>query len=313
MKKIKLLITTFALALFIVPVIGHAEYEDATEVGTFAELVAAVENGGDIKLTADITVERPIIVTKDTTIYGDDFTLDGTGMVRDGSNGSIITAMPEATLYLWDMTIKNANKYGIQAYNTGIVAVDGVTITDCTFGAILVNGGGLVVGDLTMGNNGEHEGGNGIEMGKGNASLEDPVIVMVGEITLLPGDQTTAIFLAENDALETVEFANYEGATNTLAFENNKLVIKGANNQVKYESNVAKEGLTLTEASLEDIPEIPEQIKPTPNPKPEQPANTPDNTITENPNTYDGILVYIVLAITGLGILTLSFKKAFNK
>lgn len=116
-KQMKKLIATFVLALLVVPMVGHAEEvpADAVKVGTFEELVAAVAEGGDIVLTADIKVASPIYVNKETHIYGEGHTLDGEGMVRDGSNGSIISAMMPAdsgeVLYLHDMKIINANKY----------------------------------------------------------------------------------------------------------------------------------------------------------------------------------------------------------
>lgn len=307
-KQMKKLIATFVLALLVVPMVGHAEDgigTDPVEVGTFEELVAAVAEGGDIVLTADIKVASPIYVNKETHIYGEGHTLDGEGMVRDGSNGSIISAMMPAdsgeVLYLHDMKIINANKYGVQAYNGGVVAVIDVEIANCKFGAILVNGGGLVVGNLTMADNGNLDnGGNGIEIGKGTGVSEDPIISMIGEITVNGDKQTQVLYLAENDELSTVGIYNEKDTANTIVIEGNKLVVKDANGNTKFESNEVKKDL-----QFEDLTEAPEV--------PEQPATpNPDEKVEENPNTYDGILGYVALAVAGLGLLTFSAKKALN-
>lgn len=323
-KNLKMLL--LALVVSLVPVVSAkaetvtydvgGEMIEATEVGTYTELVEALGRNENISLTADIRVEAPISVsvpreTKEIYIFGEDYTLDGTGMVRDGANGSIITALSGSTVYLYNMNIKNANKYGVQAYNTGIVSVHEVTITDCTYGAILVNGGGLIVGDLTMGNNGEHTGGNGIEIGKAAGLTNEPIIAMVGSVQLLPGTQTVAIYLAENDALAEVGYSNHADSTDKLAYENNKLVIKDASGTVKYESNEAKTGLQVTEVPLtEDIPEVTPEEETTPAPTPATPV---DNKVNENPNTYDGVLGYAMIAVLGFVTLAISFKKVLNK
>lgn len=159
----------------------------------------------------------------------------------------------------------------------------------------------MVVGNLTMADNGNLDnGGNGIEIGKGTGVSEDPIISMIGEITVNGDKQTQVLYLAENDELSTVGIYNEKDTANTIVIEGNKLVVKDANGNTKFESNEVKKDL-----QFEDLTEAPEV--------PEQPATpNPDEKVEENPNTYDGILGYVALAVAGLGLLTFSAKKALN-
>ena len=312
-KKLTMMMMSFAFALLALPMVGHASEADATPIATYDELVQAAKTGGEYKLTEDITMvgKGPIEATADLTLWGADHTIDGTDMIRSGTgNGSILTAHEGAYLEIYSLTIKNANKYGIQAYNGGLVSVHGVSIENCTFGAILVNGGNLVVGDLVMKDNGEHEGGNGIELGKGSNVSYDPIISVVGNVEVSAGTQTKAIYLAENDNLSKVSIINVEGAVNTLAIQDGKIVIKDENGDVKYESNA----LTNKEVELVDETEV-EEPTPTPTPTPGdgETETQPDQVASENPNTYDGILGYVALAMVGACTLAFGAKKAFSK
>lgn len=332
-KKVGRLFAFVAICLFVTPIVTRAaevdyEFDDgssvtATEVGTYTELKAALEAGENVSLTNDITVEKPISVIaagKEVYIFGENHTISGEGMTNEGANGSIITAHAETILYVFDTTITKANKYGLQAYNTGIIGVNNVTITDCNYGAILVNGGGLVVASVTMGNNGAHPGGNGIELGKASGLTEDPILAMAGTINLLPGNQTSAITLAENDSLQDPKFINIDGTKEKLEFKDNKLNVLAADGTVKYQSNELKAGATLEEVTSgpSDIPNISvpnednnnENVTPTETAKP---TVQPDTNAASNPNTYDGILVYAILAIAALSTLVVGTKKVFSK
>lgn len=310
-KKLTLMMMSFAFALLALPMVGHASEADAKEIKTYEELVTAAKTGGEYKLTADITMvgQKPIEVTKSMVLYGGDHTIDGTDMVRsETGNGSIITAHEGTVVELYGLKLKNANKYGVHAYNGGTVSVHGVIIENCKYGAVLVNGGSLVVGDLSMKDNGEHPGGNGIEIGKGSDVTYDPVISVVGNVTVEAGTQTNAIALAENDNLTTVSIVNVEGALNTLAIEDGKLVIKDENGATKYESNKpANKEITLVDET--DI----EEPTPTPIPNPGDTETPADEVAAENPNTYDGILGYVTLAVLGVCALAFGEKKAFSK
>lgn len=335
-KKVGRLFAFVAICLFVTPIVTRAaevdyEFDDgssvtATEVGTYTELKAALEAGENVSLTNDITVEKPISVIvagkaagKLVYIFGENHTISGEGMTNEGANGSIITAHAGTLLYFFDTTITKANKYGLQAYNTGTIVVNNVTITDCNYGAILVNGGGLVVASVTMGNNGAHPGGNGIELGKASGLTKDPLLVMAGTINLLPGNQTSAITLAENDSLQDPKIVNNDGTKEKLEFKDNKLNVLAADGTVKYQSNELKAGATLevtSGPSYIPIISVPnkdnnnENVTPTETAKP---TVQPDTNAASNPNTYDGILVYAILAIAALSTLVVGTKKAFSK
>lgn len=47
--------------------------------------------------------------------------------------------------------------------------------------------------------------------------------------------------------------------------------------------------------------------------EPETPNQEPDNTIDENPNTYDGIMSYVMLSILGCAALGYTTKKVLSR
>ena len=311
-KKLTMMMMSFAFALLALPMVGHASEADATPIATYDELVQAAATGGEYKLTEDITMvgKGPIEATADLTLWGAEHTIDGTGMVKSAtSNASILTVHEGKTLNLYSMTIKNAMKYGVQAFNGGKAYVHGVRIENCTYGAILVNGGNLVVGDLTMKDNGEHEGGNGIELGK-NSTNYDPVLSVKGILTVEAGTQTSAFYLAENDNLTKVTIVNEEERVNTLAIQDGKIVLLNPDGSSKYESNKPAKEVELVDDTKEEPTPTP---TPTPTPGDGENETQPDQVASENPNTYDGILGYVALAMVGACTLAFGAKKAFSK
>lgn len=291
-KKIfKTLALVFAFVFMLVPFMG-VQAETAIEVTDEASLIAALETGGSIILKNDIAVKNPLHAMKDATILGDGFTLssDPTFERETSGNGSLITVHSGATVTFEDITIVNdatRSKYGIQAYDGGIAVLDGVTIENCKFGAILVNGGGLVVVDLTMSGN-----AYGIEFGRGTSVTNNPVILMMGTIN---GNQDTLLWLAENDNLEKVEFANVQGSAMTLSYDENAntLVLKDDEETVVATSNEAKDGLELIEQEI-DLDDDTE-TEPTPEQTPSEPAEN-------NPDTAD-INVMLIASLAAVGIL----------
>lgn len=267
----------------------------ALEVTDEATLRTALEAGGEITLANDIEVTSPLYANKETTINGQGNKITAAdGFTNDGGNGSILAVMTDAEVILQDLTIDKAKKYGVQAYNGGIVAFNGVTITNSGFGAVLVNGGGAIIFDLTMNDN-----AYGIEFGKGVAVTEEPALVMAGTIS---GTQTEVFVLATNDNLGEVTVGNMADSEMKLAVDGKKLVLKDKDGNVVATSNEAKDGVVVKE----------EAVEPTPTPVP-TPTPTPDTTVTENPNTGDSIMSYVVLAFLGFGALGISSKKLLSE
>ncbi len=264
----------------------------AVQVGTMDELNAAIANGGEIELTADITVTEPILVTKNVTIDGKGHALNST--VPEGSgNKTIISAMTSTTLTLKDITLADSPKYGVQAYNGGKVVLDKVTIKNCKFGAALINGGTLTVKDLTMDGNKA-----GVEFGKGINVTGEPALVMDGIINA--ANQENALYI-DNDQVEKFVVKNTDTTTNKVSLDGDVVVVKDADGKQVAASNTITEGSKVEIDGNEEIAAPTSEVKPEvkPEPKPE----------VKNPEIADGILMYIALAIVAIGGVAVSSRK----
>lgn len=291
-KNFKKLLGFMVFAFAMIPMINVS----ALEVTDEATLRKALEAGGEITLANDIEVTAPLYANKEATIDGAGHKITAAdAFVNDGGNGSILAVMTDAEVLLQDLTIDKAKKYGVQAYNGGIVTFNGVTITNSGFGAVLVNGGGAIVMDLTMNDN-----AYGIEFGKGVAVTEEPALLMAGTIN---GTQKDLLVLATNDNLGTVTVGNMPDSEMKLAVDGKTLVLKDKAGQTVATSNEASGNVVVEEEEVE-VP------GPTPTPTP---TPTPDTTVTENPDTSDSIMSYVVLAILGLGALGISSKKLLSE
>lgn len=247
--KVLLVIAIIALSLILVPSICNAT---DTTAGTFDDLVNAINNAQEndtITLTANIDVTSPITISgKSITINGAGFSISGTDELAqvEGANKSLITAMPGSNITLTNVTLENSPKYGVQAYDGGYVILDGVTISNCNFGGVLVNAGTVEIVDLTLEANGANND-NGIEISKGKSiadSANVPNLLMNGTISAT--NQENVIYLASdaNDATTEIVVENTENTTNKLLLDGNKIVVTDSNNNVVYESNT-REDITM--------------------------------------------------------------------
>lgn len=154
MKKF-LAIFLAAAMVVTMSVVGFAAPVDSEE----ALRQAVTQNGAEITLTDDITVSSPLRVT------GKNVTIDGAGQYSisaspdfagTGKDGSVITVTGSAVLK--NLTVdgnKATNqKYGVQVYGVGsTMELTGVTIQNCKWGAMIVNGGSANANGLTLKNN----------------------------------------------------------------------------------------------------------------------------------------------------------------
>ena len=200
-------------------------------------------NGDVIELSKDIKLTSPIEISEKTiTINGNGNTIskEDSNWSPNGSNGSLITSGIEAKLTLSNVILKNSQKYGVQAYNGGYVILDGVTITNCGYGAILVNAGTVEFRDLTLQKNGTPNN-NGIEIAKGDAVAEanSPVVIMNGKISSTEKDNV--IYVADNNPnLKNFEVKNTDDTINKIFVDDGKVVLTDSNNKVLYTSNKIK-------------------------------------------------------------------------
>ena len=110
------MIFTSLAILLIVPNICKAA--TATDEETLNNAIQSAESGATIKIQNNITVTRPITVTKELTIDGNGYTISGsTEWTSTSGNQTMFTASSSnAKLTLKDIDLNNGPKYGVQAY-----------------------------------------------------------------------------------------------------------------------------------------------------------------------------------------------------
>lgn len=295
MKKLRLLAFAFVAFLF-AGIMSVNAYDVSDEASLRAALEAKETN---IVLTKDINIKAPVDLLYDvaiTSAEGNTYTIDGTGMTRDPitQNGSILTA--HAKLTLTNVNLKNANKYGVQAYANGNVELDQVTIENSGFGAVLINGGTVTIKSLTMNNN-----SYGIEFGVGDYVTTEPALIMDGTLNAI--NQVTPIHIDQNQ-VDELYVENTQTSTDKISVEDNVLVIKDSDDNVIAQSVALKDGISVTvdgEEFVTKAPEEPEVTTPV--------VTTTTQKVEENPNTSDNVGLYVILALVGLGVVGITTKS----
>lgn len=255
--KISMLLMLLLIALMLNPNFSNA----ATDINSEEALRDAITNATEdevIELSADISLKKPIEINnnKDITINGNGHTItkDAEGWSREGENGTLITAGGKGSVItLKNLKLTDADKYGVQAYNGGQVVLDNVTISNCAYGAVLVNAGTVEVKDLTLNRNGG-EKNNGIEIAKGksvNTGDNMPTLLMNG--TLNSTETENVVYIAINDNLSTFEVQNSDSTTNKIFAYNNKVVITDENNVVLYESNTTDKAVSSGDQYTDNV------------------------------------------------------------
>ena len=128
MKKVLATILALVMALALCSVSWAA----ATEVKTEAELTAAVSNGGEIKLGADITLTSTLNLAKGVTIDGQGmYTIKAADNFTSGSdNKTACVLYVSATVTLKDVTVNGNEKCRVIFCDKGKLTIDGATITN---------------------------------------------------------------------------------------------------------------------------------------------------------------------------------------
>ena len=104
---------------------------DAPVVNTAADLVAALANGGEVALGADVTFSEIVTVAADTVIYGNGKTLTSTA-------GRAINVDGDATVTIKDLTIECTGERAINVINGAAnVTIENVTATAANY-AVMV-------------------------------------------------------------------------------------------------------------------------------------------------------------------------------
>ena len=240
-KKIFLFLAILFSAIILAPNFSNAA--NTTSVANEAALNEAITNATDgdtILLNADITLSRPIEISKKTlTIDGANHTISRNTESWEavGQNATLITSGIEANVTLSNLILRYSEKYGAQAYNGGYLALDNVTVADCSYGGIIVNAGTLEIRDLMLHRNGGTSN-NGIEIAKGtsvNTGDNQPTIIMNGKLEST--EQENVIYIAINDQLSEFAVENTDTTINKILGSGNKVVITDENNNIIFESN----------------------------------------------------------------------------
>ncbi len=235
--KILLLLYIMLFSLILIPSFSKATTYTVNTSEELLNKIQEAQTGDTISLGTNIALTAPIgISDKNLIINGNGFTIsrDTENWSNDGQNGTLITAGNGSTLTLNNLNLRGAAKYGVQAYNGGNVILNKVTIGNCEYGGILVNGGTIEIIDLTLYKN--REGENvGIEIGKGTEVTNTPKVIMNG--TISSTETKNVLYLAENDQLDEFEVDNKEGTVDKILLDDNKVVITNEYNEVLFESN----------------------------------------------------------------------------
>ncbi len=235
--KIVLFLMVLSMAIILIPNLTKAATHTVSDAQELASTIASAGDGDTININANIQLTDPIdIGDKSLTINGNGHTISRAEAWQTGrTNATLITVGGTGhTLTLKNVTLKGSEKYGVQAYNGGYLILDNVTILDCAYGGVLVNGGSLEVISLTLGQN-RPEGNNGIEIGMGEDVTVTPTLIMNGEIIT---DETEGVInIATNDELTGFDVENKEGSEQKIYINDNQVVVTDQNNDILYTSN----------------------------------------------------------------------------
>ena len=223
-KMIILFVMLLAVVL-LVPTICNA-----TDVANEQALRDAIQNDDtDIKLTADIELKANLQVNKKVTIDGNGYTLSATAEDFEGGSGgidkSIITSVENGDVTLKNITLSGAPKYGAQAWK-GKLTFEGVTIKDCAFGGVLVNGGTITIRDLTLNTD------TGIEVGAGVNVTSTPDVIMDGTIK----SSSDKVIYMDPRTPSNLTIDNTENSEDKMYAHGNSVVITDKENNVISDS-----------------------------------------------------------------------------
>ncbi len=305
MKKILFLIVA-AIVVVAIPNVKAADNCD--NISNFEGLKTALNNSCStitLSESASIDVTEAIEIGYKVTIVGNGSTIKWTGdtssQLQPQVNATIITSKNGGDVTISNVTIKDSRKYGLQAHNGGKLTIDNVRIENCKYGAVLVNGGDVTVKSLIMKDNGEKDGGNGIEIGQASADYATPKLTLDGTVTVEGESQTSYVTIAENDKYFTsFEVENTPSSDYKLEIKDNKVIIVNQEGKIIAESNKAPETITDIKGTeyVEPVINTTEEVK--------------DNT--KNPNTSDSIYSWIsIIAVSIIGLTYTIKKKNFNQ
>lgn len=234
-KIIVFFVSIFATLLFTKNISNAAT--NVTNEETLLSAISSADSGATVTLQNDIIVTKPIVIAKTLTIDGNGHSVVGSSdWTSTSGNQTMFTAqLSDANLTLKNITLKNGPKYGVQSYDGATVTLSNVSITGFKYGGVLVNGGKVEVKDLHLGYNGTGSN-NGIEIDKGSAATNNPVLVMNGKLT--SDTSQNVVRVADNGYLTEFTVTNTDNTTNKIVLAGNKVLLTDANDNVIAETTL---------------------------------------------------------------------------
>ena len=293
-KMKKFLVMALVAAFVFVPMVSVNAADDTKEVSTGEEFLAAIEDANvkTVELTKDIEITKRGVITTAKTINGNGHKITYTGEFKNGGDNTT-----------WGSDASEGDGiYVILAWHTDVTISD-VTLTGGNAG-LSANGANVTLnGTIDVSGNGF----GGIEVTDGEDDPLLPSLTINGTIVNTTESATVPTLWTDGLTDEEVAKVNIEyKGVQAAAYE----TVKG---QVQLFLNVENtpEGENYTALDANDY-------KPEPTEEPEEKPTTPpteqerEEDTTENPETSDGILLFVSLAVLGLAGTTLAYKRLHN-
>lgn len=280
MKNVKRVLTMVLVGLFaFVPMLSvHAE-ENVAVVKDETELLAALNNSEvtTIQLANDITTTAKINVTRDVII--------------DGQTHKITLSGEHTT---WDST------YVIQVYKSN-VTLKNIALTGAN-GGLLVNGSTVTV-EGTLDVSGNSFGG--IELSKGS-NVETTPVINFNNAVIKNDTESNSVPTLWSDGLKKEEVSIKYNGVEAAIYNTEKGQV-----QLFIDKNNQPTGENIEQLDASDYrPEEVEEPSEEPTTPPTEQGREEDTI--ENPETSDGILLLVSLAIIGFTGTALAYKRLHN-
>lgn len=294
-KTIKMMICAFVLAIMPFISVNAASANVTDQDGLKEKLADATVD--TIVLDNDIETTEKINITRPVVIDGQGHAIKYVGTFRGTTDNTTWDGIYVLQVYATTATIKDVQLTGGNA-------------------ALLVNGSNVTLeGTIDVSGNGF----GGIELSKGAGVATYPYVdaqaatlVNTTESATKPTvwtDGMTLEEMANNNSDFVIDESAMTGAGAAYKGDIDDLDTAGQFQIYLKKENVPTEDGYVEIPLEEEEPTTP--TEPTPTPTPETPKD--DTKVSENPNTYDGILSYIGIAVLGFGALAISSKKVLNK
>lgn len=294
-KMKKFLVMALVAAFVFVPMVSVNAADDTKEVSTGEEFLAAIndENIKTVELTKDIEITKRGVITTAKTINGNGHKITYTGEFKNGGDNTT-----------WGSDASNGDGiYVILAWHTDVTISD-ITLTGGNAG-LSANGANVTLnGTVNVSGNGF----GGIEVTDGDDDPVLPSLTINGTIVNTTESATVPTLWTDGLTDEEVAKVNIEyKGVQAAAYQ----TVKGQVQLFLDENNTPTDDVYTTLDAADYRPE--ETEEPTEDEEITPPTEQErEEDTTENPETSDGILLFVSLAALGLAGTTLAYKRLHN-